>query len=145
MTRAILGPTRQDTWFVGVHLNGNSLGVWDKKTGGEVDSDDNKYYPGGMADAIALGGHGTTGNVTLQRIYDRFDDHEIIAYLFEQAGKGIVTVTQRPLDPDGVGYGKRITYHGILKRVQPPEVDSESTTAALIEIEVTIKGRPSLS
>lgn len=134
--------TRQDTWIIRLDLNGKPLGVWDKKTGGELDSDDVKYNPGGMVPPIMLGGKRTTGNVTLQRIYDRFDDHDKINELFAAAGKGRVKISQRPMDMDGNEFGKSIIYVGILKRVSPPDVDSESTTAALYEIEATINGFP---
>jgi len=134
--------TRQDTFIVRVHLDGNPLGVWDKKTGGELDSDDAKYYPGGMLPPISLGGKKTTGNVVLQRIYDRLDDHDKINTLLTRVAKGQVTVSQRPMDADGNEYGKSIQYSGKLKRVQVPDVDSEGTTAAMIEIEVQVEGYP---
>ena len=37
---------------------------------------------------------------------------------------------------------KPLTYTGILKRCTPPEIDSETTTAALIELEMTVSGKP---
>lgn len=135
---------RQDTWIINVTVNGQPYGIWDKKSGGEIDSDDNKYYPGGMLPPIMLGGRRTTGNVTLSRLYDRIDDHGKINTLLAAAGKGSVTIGQRPLDIDGnAGTFKAITYAGILKRVQVPDVDSESSTAAMVEIEVTVDGFPS--
>lgn len=134
--------SRQDTWIVTVTLNGAPLGIWDKKTGGEIDSDDQKYYPGGMVPPIMLGGRRTTGNVTLQRIYDRVDDHNKINTILAAAGKGTVSISQRPMDIDGNPVGKSITYGGVLKRVQVPDVDSESSTAAMIEMEVTVSGFP---
>lgn len=135
--------TRQDTWVIRLHLDGVSFGIWDKKTGGEVDSDDIKYYPGGMVPPIMLGGKVTTGNVTLQRLYDRVDDHGKINTLIQAAGRGKITVSQRPMDQDGNEVGRSITYTGLLKKVSPPDTDSESTTAALYEIECTINGSPS--
>lgn len=134
--------TRQDTFRVIVHLNGNSFGVWDKKSGGELDSDETRYSPGGMLPQISLGGRKQTGNVTLSRLYDRKDDHDRINTLFNAVGKGKVTISQRPMDPDGNAYGRPIIYNGTLKRVTVPDVDSESSTAAMIEIEVTVSGYP---
>lgn len=139
--------TRQDTWIIRCILTtetGSSvnLGVFDKKSGGELDSDDIKYYPGGMVPPISLGGKRTTGNVTLQRLYDRIDDHDKINTLFLAAGKGQIKIAQRPMDPDGHEYGKSIQYVGTLKRVSVPETDSESTSAAMLEIEVGIAGYP---
>jgi hypothetical protein len=137
-------PTRQDTWNIGVHVNGENFGLWDKKTGGELDSDSTTYYPGGMRDQIDLGGRKTAGNLTLQRLYDRVDDHERIGRLLAGVGRAKVNVHQRPLDFDANPSARAINWNGRLKRVQVPDVDSESSTAALIEIEVTIKGYPTL-
>lgn len=134
--------TRQDTWVVRVMINGNSFGVWDKKTGGELDSDDLKYYPGGMVDPEALGGRRTTANLVLQRIYDRLDDHAKINTILNAVGKGRVSVSQRPMDLDGNEFGNPIVWNGILKRCLVPDVDSEATAAAMIEIEVSVSGFP---
>jgi len=146
-------PTRQDQWAIIVHYQGNSIGYFDKKSGGAVDSDDTKYYPGDMADPISLGGRRTTDNVTLQRIYDGDLDHTrvfaggktLIQALMDGAGKSAVTVTQRPKDRDGNGFGQRITWNGILKRVLPPETDSESSSAAMLEIEIAPIGTPTMT
>ena len=137
-----LAGTRQDTFVIRASLNGVSIGIWDKKTGGALDSDDIKYYPGGMVPPIMLGGKKTTDNITLQRNYDRVDDHDKIGTLLNAVGSGVVDISQRPMDPDRNEIGKSITWTGILKRVMVPDVDSESTTASLVEIEVTISGFP---
>lgn len=134
--------TRQDTWIIRLHMDGVSLGVWDKKSGGELDSDEIIYYPGGMVPPITLGGKMTTSNVTLSRNYDRVDDHDKINALLAAVSKGKLTISQKPMDQDGLEYGRAITYNGILKRVGIPEVDSESTSACMIEIEATVMGYP---
>jgi hypothetical protein len=136
---------RQDTWNVILTVAGHNFGVWDKKTGGELDSDEVKYYPGGMAQAQSLGGRVTPGNITLQRLYDRDDDDQYIQVLFNVVGKGKAVVTQRALNIDGKGYGKHIVWTGKLKRVLFPDVDSEATSAAMIEVEITTDGTPSVS
>jgi hypothetical protein len=135
-------PTRQDTFTVIVHLNGVSLGVWDKKSGGRLDSDEVKYYPGGMASPISLGGRVNPDDVTLQRNYDRKDDHDKIDTLYNAVGKGQVTVSQRPMDKDGNLYGRPIIWTGILKSIMVPDVDSEATGPALIEMVVAVQGTP---
>lgn len=140
---AAVGPSRQDTWVLRVYLDNVYMGIWDKKTGGEFDSDEAKYYPGNMAPAISLGGKRTTGNITLQRFYGRQRDHDNIQKWFNAVGRGIVTVSQKPKDFDGIEYGKPIIYNGTLKRCSPPDVDSEGTGVALFEIEVTVDGDPS--
>lgn len=134
--------TRQDTWVIRVTIGGVNWGVWDKKTGGEIDSDELKYNPGAMADPLSLGGKALPGNVVLQRLYDRKDDHDRVNQLYNGAGKTTATVAVRPMDPDGNEYGKSTIYTGKLKRVAPPDVDSEGNAAALLEIEVSVTGRP---
>lgn len=135
--------TRQDTFVIRVVLDGSPLGIWDKKTGGALDSDELKYYPGGMRQAISLGGKKTTDNITLQRLYDRKDDHDKINTLFNAVGRGKLTISQKPMDPDGNEYGRPIIWVGTLKRVFVPDTDSEGNAAALVEIEATIAGQPS--
>jgi T4-like virus tail tube protein gp19. len=137
-------PLRQDTWRLAVRLNGNMIYDldFDKKTGGEYDSDDTKYYPGNMGDSIALGGRKTVGNVTLQRIYLHERDHDNVQKWLEQVGKGRVQLNQIPLDKNGNPYPDQtnIQYSGILKRVLVPEVDSEASGAAMLEIEFSPDG-----
>lgn len=139
-----INPTRQDTYKVTVDVNGIPWGVWDKMTGGEVDSDETKYNPGGMEDPISLGGRRTTGNLTISRLYRLVRDHDNAHKLIDGVGKHSVTVTKTVMDIDGHIHdpSTSIVYHGILKRVTLPEVDSESSNAGLIEIEVTINGFP---
>jgi hypothetical protein len=141
----INNPTRQDTWVIRAHLNGNTIGIWDKRTGGELDSEETKYSPGGMNPQISLGGRNQPGNVVLQRIYDRVNDHDnLLQKLYDAVGNGEIDVYSRPMDLDGNGYGQAIHHNGILKRVAVPDVDSESSTAALLEIEVSVGADPAL-
>jgi hypothetical protein len=140
-------PTRQDTWQIRMHLSDPQvwLGVWDKKTGGEIDSDETKYNPGAMRDPISLGGKKTVGNITLQRIYDRVDDHDNIMRLINGVGKRKCRVSVHPMTFFGHNWGKALLYDGVLKRVSLPDVDSESNSAALIEVEITIDGIPKMN
>lgn len=135
-------PTRQDTWTISVTLNNQIIygDIFDKKTGGEVDSDDTKYYPGAMGPPISLGGRVTIGNVTLQRLYQPERDHANINDWLQAVGSGRVDVTQRPRYITGGEFGKMIHYSGILKRVLVPEVDSEASGPAMLEIEVSPDG-----
>jgi len=150
------GPTRQDTHRITVQIadpvNGKMLdyGIWDKWSGGEVDSDETKYYPGGMAPPVSLGGRRTAGNVTISRLYRLQRDHAGakgsggIQKLIDSAGKSKATIHRQPLDLQGQAFGKPITYNATLKRVTPPDLDSEQSGAALIELEFTIDGFPSV-
>lgn len=143
------GPTRADTYAVNVQIahprTGNLIdyGTWDKMGGGEIDSDDTKYKPGAMGPPVSLGGPKTVGNVTVSRLYRLGRDHDGVQQLIDASGKSYMVVTKQPLDLDGNAYGRPIVYKGRLKRVTPPEVDSESADAGMIELEMTVDGFPS--
>lgn len=137
--------SRQDQFAITLSVGGNSWGFWDKKTGGELDSDEVKYYPGGTDQSVTLGGRLNPTNVVLQRLYDRTDDHPRIGNLLNAVGKQTCVVTQRPIDRDGNLVGGRIVWNGTLKRVHVPDVDSEATAAALLEVEITVAGNPTVA
>jgi hypothetical protein len=142
-------PTRQDTARVTLKVqnpsNGNwvDYGVWDKKTGGEVDSEDYKYKPGGMVDQISLGGTKTTGDVTLTRLYQH--NNLKTQALISWVGRAECIVAHHILDVDGNTFGAPIVYRGKLKTLTPPEVDSESTDPAFIELVISPNSPPVIS
>jgi hypothetical protein len=131
-------PTRQDTFRVTLTIDGKNYGVWDKKTGGDVDSNELKYRPGGMGPIQSMGGTRVTNNITLQRDYDRVRDHDHVNEFLKAVGKKRATVHQQPLDLDGNPYGKAIHWHGVFKRVLAPDHDSEGSGAAMIEVEISV-------
>jgi hypothetical protein len=144
------GPTRQDTYAIHVHIIAPGsdhlidFGVWDKMTGGQVDSDETRYNPGAMGPPVSLGGRKTVENVTVSRLYRLVRDHGEAHRFINWAGRARMVVTKRPMDIEGNAYfgSPPIVYRGTLKRVQFPEVDSESSAAGLIELEMTIEGYP---
>lgn len=132
---------RKDQHRVTVVVDGRKLGVFDVLTGGETDSDELKYRPGGMAPVISLGGVVTVGQLIVSRLYKLQRDHLQVHWLLGRVGKGNVTVSKAVLDPDGNAFGKPLVTKGVLKRVTPPEVDSNATgDAAVIELEITPEG-----
>lgn len=142
------GPTRSDTYSVNVQIANpksgvmENYGVWDKMSGGDMDSSEQKFYPGGMQSPISLGGRPTVPNLVVQRLYRLGRDHDVIQKMFDCVGRSRCTVSKQPLDINGNVYGRPIVFNGTLKRVKPPDVDSETNTAGLLEIEVTIDGFP---
>lgn len=149
-----IGPTRQDTWLVSVKVQNitrpNSglidLGTWDKKTGGAVDSEELRYKPGGMAPSVSLGGSKNVENVVVSRLYRLVRDHqELLPWLMAGVGKARMQVSQLPLDIEGNSFGRPIIWTGTLKRCTPPEHDSESSDAAMIELEMTVEGEPAVA
>ena len=128
---------RADQYAVSVTIDGVNTGVWDKMSGGELDSEETKYKPGGLGSPISLGGSINPGNVTVSRLFDKDRDQPAAHGWLARVGKAAVTVTKQPLDVDGNTYGAPMVYSGTLKMVTPPEVDSESSDPALIELEVS--------
>lgn len=133
-------PTREDTWFVTLRVDDRDLGVWDTFSGGEGDSEETKYAPGGMEPEISLGGRQTIGNVTLGRYCDRARDWPVIKWLFSRRGAGRGTIGVTPLAADGTRGGEPLVYGGTLKTVTPPPIDSTGGDAAVLELEFTCDG-----
>jgi hypothetical protein len=145
-------PTRLDTWQITLavehpHNPGSMIpyGVWDKKSGGSVDSEERVYYPGGMAPPISLGGRKSTENVTLTRNYRLGRDHDPIQQLIDAVGRSQISIAQQPMDTHGNVYGRPIVYTGTLKTVNLPDHDSEGNDPAMVEVVCTIAGTPSSS
>lgn len=131
-------PTREDTTLVTLRVDDVDFGVWDKKTGGNADSEEQKYPPGGMAKEVSLGGRQTHENITLSREFDWGRDLPSLGYLLDRRGKAGITIGQQFLDIDGNARSNPLTATGTLKSVQPPDHDSTGSDAALIELECTI-------
>lgn len=132
--------SRVDQYNVTVAIDGKDTGTWDKMTGGGADSEETKYRPGGMAGQVSLGGSATVENVTISRLLYLEDVPEVRSWM-QKAGKVSVVVTKQSLDADGHVFGGAVlVYKGKLKAVTPPDVDSESSDAALVEIEVSTDG-----
>ena len=136
--------SRQDQYNVtvvlealGTALPRLDLGTFDKLSGGEVDSEETKYRPGNMGSHITLGGSVTVGNLTVSRLYEHARDHTRIKSIINRVGKADVTISKQSLDVNGAPFGTPLVYKGKLKACTPPEVDSESSDAAMLELEIT--------
>jgi len=131
---------RKDQWNTTLRVDGRNLGTFDVKTGGDTDTTELTYKPGGMLPTISLGGLVTVAQVVVNRLYQLDRDAPIVKWLLGRVGKGTCVLQQQALDIDGNVYGDSLTYTGTLKRVTLPEVDSNSTDHALLEIEITPNG-----
>jgi hypothetical protein len=117
------------------------FGEWMRKGGGETSIDDTKTrLGGGMQNQVSLGGPVSTENVTVSRLFDGFMQGQVHD-LRNNVGKVDVTVTEQPTDRNGAPAGRAQIFTGILARVSPPEMDSDSNDLALIEIEVSTNGK----
>lgn len=134
-------PTRKDMWAVSASVDGlGDLGVFDTFSGGDVDSDEQKYRPGAMAAPVSLGGAVEMANVTISRDYVLERDHPVVHSLLALVGVATIRVTKQPLDYHKVPYGRPLVYTGKIKRCLPPEHDSTSSDPAMIEIEFVPTG-----
>jgi hypothetical protein len=144
------GPTRQDTHVIVVTIANpqtqvlTSFGVWDTFSGGDVDSDQQQYYPGGMGNPVALGGRKTPNNVTVSRLYRIERDHERMQFLLDAIGVSTMFVHRTPLDQYKNPAPNSLVYRGILKHVSPPDLDSTQSGPALLSLEMTVDGFPTL-
>lgn len=130
---------RQDQWSNTVTINGRPMGVWDTLDGGESDSEETKYKPGGMQPEISLGGSRSIGNLTLARLLTR-QDWDFMRTAMNNTGTWRCTVSRQPLDIDGNPFGRPLTYRGVLKTVTPGATDSSSSDAQMWEIVVSTEG-----
>lgn len=129
---------RQDTYSVRASIDGVDLGVFDKMSGGEGDSEETTYRPGGLGDQVTLGGAQSIGNITISKLYTDVV-HGQFHFLMARRGKGEMVVIRQPLDSDGNASGRVVAYSGKLKAVTPAEIDSEGNDAALLELEMTVR------
>lgn len=113
------------------------FGTFDTFDGGDVDSEETKYHPGGLADQVSLGGRRTVNNVTVGRLFTLDRDLQHMGWLFDGVGKADVVVTKQSIDVDGNASGAPLVYSGKLKSVTPPSHDSESSDAARWEMEIS--------
>lgn len=130
---------RQDQWSNTVTINGRPMGVWDTLDGGESDSNETKYKPGGMQPEVSLGGSRSIGNLTLARLLSR-QDWDFMHQAMSNTGNWKCTVARQPLDTDGNPFGRPLTYRGTLKTVTPGATDSNSSDAQTWEIVVSTEG-----
>lgn len=113
------------------------LGIFDGFSGGEIDSSEKKFNPGGMQQTISLGGKKAVGNVTVKRLYDLVRDHPMMGWLAGGVGKAEVTAVKASMTVDSVMVPSPLVYHGKLKTLTPPDHDSMSDDEAMWEIEIS--------
>lgn len=132
--------SRADQYAITVTADGVDLGLWAKLEGGEIDSEETKFKPGGMLPGVSLGGTVEVGNVTVSKLYTLDETAPRMRSLRGRVGKADMVVNRQSLDVDGNVYGDPWVYRGKLKTITLPEVDSESSDAAIVALEITPSG-----
>lgn len=116
-------------------IDGVDYGAWDHKSGGELDRDEQKYTPADTVQRTYVGDP-TTGNITLERLYNPAVDGPLVAKKASLSGAPAQVVTL-DRDKDGNFQGNDTPYVGFVKTITPPEVDSNSSDVAMISIEIS--------
>jgi hypothetical protein len=129
---------REDLFEVHLFIDGQDCGVWDRLSGGDLDSDDTKYRPGGgMGDQESLGGPRQVSNITLTRRWKLGRDTSLLPLLQQKVGTGDCVASKMSLDASYNAFGDSLVYNGTLKSVSPPDYNSSSNDAALIALEIS--------
>lgn len=129
---------RQDLWLITVTIDGVPVpGNFDKRDGGEADTSETKYRPGGSPDEVSLGGPRNIGNVTIGRLFVRERDLSLCKRYVNRVGKASVVVSQTALDEDNVASGEPFIWTGKLKRCTLPTADANSQGASMFELEIS--------
>jgi hypothetical protein len=135
--------SRKDQSALSVTIDGEDTGIWEKKTGGGMGSDNSLIYPGGRARPVSIGGKQIPGPVTLVRTVDLDRDWPKIKLWQSKCGKQKpVIVKDQALDADDNVFGSPFTQIGTLTACNEPERDSEDSSAAQVTIEVAVEGAP---
>lgn len=120
-------------------INGLDQGIWDKRSGGKMDSSEKKYYPGGGRDTppVSEGGTPEPENITLERATDAAKTP--LKTLKRWCGRKVrCEFTELDLDPDGNVIGEGETYIGTLKAAWKSDADSENKDEKMMAIEVSV-------
>jgi len=114
-----------------------SLGVWDTRSGGETTAALSKYRPGGggeVLDSVPA----TQGDVTVTRRFDAARDNDLVKDLRTRVGRAVITISEQPLDDDGVKLGKPTTWSGKLSSITADDADSNSDDNRMVTLVAVI-------
>lgn len=132
---------REDQFDVTVTVAGVPLGTYDGLTGGAKEAEESKYKPGGMAPEVSLGGSASVENVVVRRLFRQGRDDGLQGLFLAEVGRpDNAIVSKQPLDRDGNAFGRPLVYTGSLQRFAPSDHDSNSSDAAVYELEVSTSG-----
>ncbi len=124
--------------LVTVTVDGQPLGVFESRTGGESTAEVSKYRPGGMQKQKSRKGQGEVGDVTVTRSWERERDADLERRLRPRVGRADVIVNDQPLDDDGAPWGKPTTWTGTLSSVTGGDSDANSNDAKPFELVAVI-------
>lgn len=131
-------PATQMEALVTATVDGLSLGVFDTRSGGDNVGTEVKHRPGGMGPEQTYTSLSSPTTITVSRVFENARDFELMRRLQAIAGRNHpASVTEQPLDGDGNAYGQPITWSGSFLGVKWGGVDSNSSTARMVELDIS--------
>ncbi len=130
---------REDSRLVTVWIDWpglGDLGIFAKRGGGDADSEESKFPPGGGQKEIALGGRQTVDNVTADKLVTPAELPKRNA-LLDARGKARMVVSDVFIDEDDNPVETGMTWTGKYKKFTYPDADSTSNDPALLQLEMT--------
>lgn len=124
--------------LVTVVADGQPLGVFETRTGGDSSGEVSKYRPGGMQAQKTRKGQSDVSDVTVGRSWERERDADIERRLRTRVAKADVVINDQPLDDDGAPWGKPRTFTGTLQAVNGGDSDANSNDAKMLELVVVV-------
>lgn len=119
-------------------VDGQTIGIFDTMSGGDVVSDESKHRPGGMGPEVSYVALPSPAQITVTRVYEKTRDHELIRTLTAKAGRVTGSITEQPLDEDGNAWGNPVVYSGRFLGVKRGDVDSTSNDPRMFELDFSI-------
>lgn len=133
-------PSTEMESLVTAVVDGQSIGVFDTRQGGDNVGTEVKHRPGGMGPEKTYVSLSSPTTVTISRVFENARDFELFRRLQAIAGRNRPgSVTEQPLDGDGNAYGQPLTYSGGFLGVKWGNVDSNSSTARMAELDFSIQ------
>jgi hypothetical protein len=120
-----VGGTQQSE-LVTVSIDGQTIGVFDSLTGGDVMAPPTKFRSGGQYIETSYQTLPKFSDISVGRVLNLAVDWEVIRNLRTKAGRVPMTVTVQPLDADLNAYGNSQTATGLFLGVKGIKVDSNS-------------------
>lgn len=128
--------------LITVSVDGEQIGVFASRTGGETTAEVPKSRPGGMAPEEAYPALPTTGDVTLTRVNKRDrptgSDHDLARRLRPRAGLAAIVISEQPLDANALPWGRPTVWTGVLTGVNGGDADANSNEVRNLELTATV-------
>lgn len=123
---------------VTVTLDGEPLGIFETRTGGDPTASVSKYRPGGMKAQKTRNGLPDYSDVVVSRSRELGVEEAAIVKARRRTGLGIVVVTDQPLDANGSPFGKPDVYTGTLAAMKGGDSDANSDDGKMFELTITV-------